>query len=45
MWSDNGSSRDSVVDLTDSPPLQTKKRKREVLTSKPVPKVSGKNLL
>ncbi|XP_078317725.1 cell cycle checkpoint protein RAD17-like [Crassostrea virginica] len=38
MWSDNESSRDSVVDLTDSPPLQTKKRKREVLTSKPVPK-------
>ncbi|XP_052688808.1 cell cycle checkpoint protein RAD17-like isoform X8 [Crassostrea angulata] len=38
MWSDNESSRDSVVDLTDSPPLKTKKRKRETLTSKPVPK-------
>lgn len=40
MWSDNESSRDSVVDLTDSPPLKTKKRKRETFTSKPVPKVS-----
>lgn len=40
MWSDNESSRDSVVDLTDSPPLKTKKRKRETLTTKPVPKVS-----
>lgn len=40
MWSDNESSRDSVVDLTDSPPLKTKKRKRDTFTSKPVPKVS-----
>lgn len=40
MWSDNESSRDSVVDLTDSPPLKTKKRKRETFTTKPVPKVS-----
>lgn len=38
MWSDNESSRDSVVDLTDSPPLKTKKRKRETFTTKSVPK-------
>ncbi|XP_048761307.2 cell cycle checkpoint protein RAD17-like [Ostrea edulis] len=38
MWSDDGSSRDSVVDLTNSPPLQVKKRKREIIPSKPVSK-------
>ncbi|XP_061182185.1 cell cycle checkpoint protein RAD17-like [Saccostrea echinata] len=37
MWSDeDGSSRDSVVDLTDSPPLQTKKRKRDIVPTKSI---------
>lgn len=45
MWSDDGSSRDSVVDLTNSPPLQVKKRKREIIPSKPVSKVSMVGLL